>query len=245
MTLRKSLRKSRTYADKTRSLVRFLEDIKAPETIDGLSEALRERGDFDSMGLYNQIWNILMEVFDQINSTMGGESTTLEEYISVLSGGFQSYTVGVIPNRQDVVNITDLMRSRHSEMKALLVFGMNEGVIPANSPSFNLLSERERSQLRKQEMVFQDNSDFRRAQEDFLLYSLFAAPSDYLYLSYSMADAEGSTIPVSPLIPRIQAVFPKLTVTSALENTLSKEWEAVATPRGTISSLIDHLRELR
>lgn len=245
MTLRKNLRKSRTYADKTRSLVRFLEDINASATIDRLSEALRERGDFDSMGLYNQIWNILMEVFDQINSTMGEESTTLEEYISVLSGGFQSYTVGVIPSRQDVVNITDLMRSRHSEMKALLVFGMNEGVVPANSPSFNLLSERERSQLRKQEMELQDNSDFRRAQEDFLLYTLFAAPSEYLYLSYAMADAEGSTIPVSPLIPRIQAVFPKLTVTSALENTLSREWEAVATPRGTTSSLIHHLRELR
>ena len=245
MALRKSLRKARTYADKTKSLVRFLEDIKAPETIDGLSEALRERGDFDSMGLYNQIWNILMEVFDQINSTMGGESTTLEEYISVLSGGFQSYTVGVIPSRQDVVNITDLMRSRHSQMKALLVFGMNEGVIPGNSPSFNLLSERERDQLRKREMELQNNSDFRRAQEDFLLYSLFAAPSDYLYLSYAMADAEGGTIPVSPLIPRIQAVFPKLTIESALEDTLSKEWEAVTTPGGTMGSLIDHLRELR
>lgn len=245
MALRKSLRKSRTYADKTKSLVRFLEDIKAPETIDSLSEALRERGDFDSMGLYNQIWNILMEVFDQINSTMGGETSSLEEYISVLRGGFQSYTVGVIPSRQDVVNITDLMRSRSSDMKALLVFGMNEGVIPGNGLSFNLLSERERGQLRKQEMELQNNSDFRRAQEDFAIYSLFASPGDYLYLSYAMADAEGGSLPVSPLIPRIQAIFPRLAVTSALDNSLEGEWEAVATPGGTMGSLIGHLRELR
>lgn len=243
--LRKALRGAKTYGDKTKSLVEFLADVRAPQTIDTLSTVLREKGDYDNMGLYNQIWNILMEVFDQINSTMGTETASLEEYISVLRGGFQSYTVGVIPSRQDVVNITDLVRSRSSAMKALFVFGVNEGVLPRNTQGFNLLSERERSRLRDQSVEFQNNSDFRRAQEDFSIYSLFSKPSDYLYLSFSMADSEGNTMGISPLIARVRSVFPKLEIQSALDDSVEQQWESVASARGTLGKLTEQLREMR
>ncbi|MEG0379760.1 MAG: hypothetical protein RR614_14880, partial [Eubacterium sp.] len=242
---KKELYRAKTCIKKTTALFNFLEATGAQDSIDQLTEKLRIKEDYDTMGIYNQIWNILMEVFDQIVETMGEDTMSLEEYIMILKGGFSSYTVGIIPSRLDVVNIIDLFRSRSGKMKALIVLGVNEGVLPSSGKGFNLLSERERNRLKEQEIELQNNTDFRLAQEEFTIYSLFSRPENDLYLSFAMADTEGNSLGISTLLGRIRSVFPELKIKSALDTSIYKTWEMVSGAKGTLGKLTDYLRDFR
>ncbi|MEG1331158.1 MAG: PD-(D/E)XK nuclease family protein [Eubacterium sp.] len=242
---KKELKKSKTYETKTKALFNFLESINVQESIDIFIERLRLEENYETMSFYNQIWNILMEVFDQIVRTMGDEEVTLEDYIAILKSGFHSYTIGVIPNHRDVVNVIDLLRSRSNRIKVLFVFGLNEGVIPKNHQSFNLLSERERDRLNEKEMGLQNSSHFHQEQEEFTLYNLLTSPEKNLYISFSMADMEGNTLGISTLLGRLKNVFPKLKVKSALDTTIENTWEQVTNAPGTLGKLTDYLREIR
>lgn len=241
--LKENMKAGRTFIKRTEALVAFLDDIHAQANIEKRIAWFEKQGNYDSMAADNQIWNILMEVFDQIAETMGDSITRLDEYTEVLKGGFASYTVGIIPGREDVVAITDPLRSRSSQMKALLVFGVNEGVLPRSSVQFNLLTDRERKHLIEKKLMFQEGSDFNQLQEMYIIYSLFSKPSDYLYLSFATMDEEGSTLGISPLIGQIRAVFPKLVIKSDLNVLEENALEKIVDAEGTLPAYIEVLRE--
>lgn len=234
-TFETALKEGETYGKKIRATVDFLEAIHVPLTIDTVASELEAQGDYEALGRYNQIWNSLMAVLDQVEGAMGDSPATLTEFLDILKGGFQTYSLGVLPERRDVVTITDSFRSRGRAPRALLILGANEGILPVGSNRFTLLSDAERSRLAGEDLVFQDQSQYRRAREEYALYLQIASVKDYLYLSFSMHNEDGETLGISPLVGNIRSVFPRLTVESALKEEADLEW--IGGGLGTINQL--------
>ncbi|MDO4288250.1 MAG: PD-(D/E)XK nuclease family protein [Eubacterium sp.] len=241
----KALKSAKTCEEKIRELFDFLEGIGVQARLEDYMALLRDAGDYETMGWYNQIWNILLEVFDQAAQTMGEVAMDLGTFIDILKGGLHSYTIGVIPQRRDVVEVTDLLRSRTRSMRALLVLGFNEGNIPSTGQTAGLLSEQERLRLKDKNFALQNSGSYIRAQEEFAIYNILARPRDYLWISYAMMDAEGGSLGLSPLLGRLKLVFPELKIHSALETEQGIPWELVSTPRGTLGAVMGYFRELR
>lgn len=242
--LSKALKKGKTCREKTSALFEFLEKIEVQRRLEAYTEMLRTAGEYETMGWYNQIWNILLEVFDQAVQAMGDMEMDSETYIEILKGGLHSYKVGVIPQRRDVVEVTDLLRSRTRSMRALFILGFNEGVIPSSGQSSGILTEQERLRLKERNFPLQNSGSYMRAQEEFAIYNIMAKPEDFLSVSYSMMDSEGSSLGLSPLLGRLKLVFPKLSVRSALEEQ-ADPLEQVSTPGATLGGAADYFRQLR
>jgi len=232
----------KTWAFRTRALYEFLVTIKIPEKIDVLVDKLFVAEDYEAMGSYHQIWNILMEVFDQIADTMGEDPVSLEDYLRILRSGFQGYRLGILPPHRDVVSITDLRRSRSGAFEVLLVFGLNEGLIPGVGTEPNLISDAERLVLANHQINLQNNREFQMDQERFLVYDLLNKPQSRLYLYWALADMEGNTRQPSLLLSQIMSIFPTLKVHSTLNKDTAALWDKISTPQSTLWHLTAYLR---
>lgn len=242
LSLKESMKAGKTCGAYTKALYKFLLDIQTPEKIDALVDELSEAGNYEAMEIYHQIWNILMEVFDQIVETMGGDEVTREDYLRILKSGFQGYRLGIIPPHRDYVNITDMRRSRSGTCGVLIVFGLNEGKIPGTGTEPNLLSDLERQILGSFQIKLQNNRSFQMDQERFLVYDLLTKPQSRLYLYWALSDMEGNSQQPSILLSQIIGIFPKIEITSTLNQGIQSFWNKVSTPESTLWHLISYLR---
>ncbi len=243
--LKAVMKAGRTCQDYTKALYEFLVAIETPEKIEDLVEQLSESGNYEAMELYHQIWNILMEVFDQIVETMGNDEATTEEYLRILKSGFQGYRLGIIPPYRDYVSITDLRRSRSSAFEVLIVFGLNEGKIPGTGTEPNLFSDLERQILGAHQIRLQNNRSFQMDQERFLVYDLLSKPKSRLALYWALADMEGNSQQPSILLSQMLMIFPSLKILSTLNDGVAAFWNTLSTPDATLWHLISHLRNSR
>jgi ATP-dependent helicase/nuclease subunit B len=243
--LKAELKAGRSCQDYTKALYDYLVVIKTPEKIDALVEQLSEAGNYEAMEIYHQIWNILMEVFDQIVETMGNDEVTSEEYLRILKSGFQGYRLGIIPPYRDYVSITDLRRSRSSAFEVLIVFGLNEGKIPGSGSEPNLFSDLERQILGTHQIRLQNNRSFQMDQERFLVYDLLTKPKSRLAIHWVLADMEGNSQQPSILLSQILGIFPRIEILSTLTDGVAAFWNTLSTPDATLWHLISHLRDSR
>ncbi|MDD3305591.1 MAG: exodeoxyribonuclease V subunit gamma [Acetobacterium sp.] len=241
--LKAELKAGQTCQDYTRALYEFLVTIKIPEKIEALVEQLSESGNYEAMEIYHQIWNILMEVFDQIVETMGNDETTSAEYLRILKSGFQGYRLGIIPPYRDYVSIIDLRRSRSSAFEVLIVFGLNEGKIPGGGSEPNLFSDLERQILGAHQIRLQNNRSFQMDQERFLVYDLLSKPKSRLALHWALADMEGNSRQPSILLSQILGIFPRIEILSTLNDGVAAFWNTLSTPDATLWHLVSHLRD--
>ncbi|KNZ42461.1 PD-(D/E)XK nuclease family protein [Acetobacterium bakii] len=242
LALQEKLKTNKSYAARTQALYEFLVDIKTPEKIDVLVEKLFEKENYEAMESYHQIWNILMEVFDQVAETMGADSVSLEDYLRILRSGFQGYRLGIIPPHRDYVSITDLRRSRSGAFEVLIVFGLNEGLIPGVGTEPNLISDSERMLLASHEIRLQNNREFQMDQERFLVYDLLTKPKSKLFIYWALADMEGNSRQPSILLSQIAAIFPALGIHSTLSEGNREFWSKISSPDSTLWHLTTYLR---
>lgn len=239
--LKAALKAGQTCQDYTRTLYEFLVTIKTPEKIEALVEQLLQEQNYEAMEIYHQIWNILMEVFDQIVETMGSDEVTGEEYLRILKSGFQGYQLGIIPPYRDYVSITDLRRSRSSAFEVLIVFGLNEGKIPGAGSEPNLFSDLERQILGANQIWLQNNRSFQMDQERFLVYDLLTKPQSRLVLHWALADLEGNSQQPSILVSQILGIFPTIEIISTLTDGVAAFWNSLSTPDATLWHLVNYL----
>ncbi len=235
--LRRAMAGEKTYRQRLVAAVDFLQAIDVSKTLDQMGELLEANGDFETLSQNNQIWNILMTVFDQIDSALGEEMCTLNEFINVLTGGVTTYHIGVLPERQDVVMITDAFRSRGSGARALFILGANEGLLPSETGRFAVLTDGERARLKARGLMLQDDEAYRRTREDYSIYCQIAQVTDDLFCSYAMNGEDGASLRVSSLVDQIRRVFPDVPVQSALNPSEAEALDWITATPGTLNAL--------
>lgn len=73
---------------------------------------------------------------------------SFEKYKEILQVGLNSSDLGKIPMSQDVVILADTERSRSSDIKALFVVGLNDGIFPSNTNGEGFLNDKDREILK-------------------------------------------------------------------------------------------------
>ena len=214
ITLQSALKQAVCYRDALEATVVFLETVGAFETLSFMSETLTESGDYETAGKLHQVWNILMGVFDQAEKVLGDDPFELKAYGGILKSGLNGYAIGILPNRPDVVQITDAFRSRGTVAKVLFVVGANEGILPEDSADYHLLTEEDRRVLAAMDLPLQDDPGFRKSRGDYSIYTQLMAVTDAIALSYTMTDDNGESLLPSELTKGFRKLFPNLPVLS-------------------------------
>lgn len=114
-----------------KALYQFLEDIKLKEKLEAWIEDLRRAGMLDQVDENAQIWNIVLEVLDQLVEILGSHRVSIASFSRILEAGFSSLKLGIIPTTLDQVLVGDIKRSKVKDIKGLFVIGCNDGVLPS------------------------------------------------------------------------------------------------------------------
>ncbi len=207
LALQNRCKKSHTAQDYCFSLFRLLEDLGVTWKLEFWSKKAEEAGRLEEARLHAQVWDKVMELLDQTAEVLGKEPLNITEFSQVFNSGLEGIQLGLIPPGLDQVLVGSLERSRNPDLKGVFVLGVNEGVLPARSLEEGLFFDDERKALAETGISLAPGSEKRLYGEQFLIYLALTRASDFLWVSYPMADADGKALAPSPLIARLRELF--------------------------------------
>ena len=155
-----------------------------------------------------QCWRLLMETLDGLVQALGDKPVTLPEFARLLDAGLGHSTLGLLPTGVDRVILGDMERTRLPECRAVFLVGVNEGVLPAVEGPQGLFSQTERETITGLGAELAHDGFRRALEENFLIYLAVTKPRERLYLSYPEAEVSGKALLPSPLIHRMERLFP-------------------------------------
>ena len=241
---RENLLNASSVKDKSAVLYNFLaKTLKIPDLLTEQSLKLAEAGMVEAAEEAQQVWAIFLELLDQMVELLGNEDIGISDYRNILEASFSDIKVGLLPQSEHKVLIGTVGRSRIPAVKALFIAGVNDGILPTDPSEEGILTERELSLLEKQGFTLSKNGMRKQEEERLTIYKAFSRPSQELYLSYSVADAEGKEIRPSSLIAQILSMFPDLAEEPDIENADS-EAGFIQSKRMAASRLSDSLRRV-
>jgi len=242
--LEKSIQGKKTGRELIRALFQYLQGLNIEPKLQEWSETLRREGLYEYVLENNQIWNIIMQTFDQLVEILGDNEISLQDYTSLLETGFKSFAIGIIPTTVDQVVIGNIGRSKNHSVKAVLVMGVNDGILPSVPAGQAIFTEEEKQILQRYELEWNLDQQTQSIAEQFDIYLAFSQAEEFLSLSYAIADQEGKALRPSLLINRIKTLFPRLVTHSDLLRTPEIELDQLVTPTGSFKYLAEKLRIL-
>lgn len=240
--LQTNIKSATSYAARTRQLYDFLEQRSIQTGLLNWIENLREQNLHEQVLQNTQVWNIVMQIFDQIVTIMGDDICTLKEYRSVLESGFTSFKLGMIPPTVDQVIIGSLQRLKSRGARGLMVLGVNDGKLPAAGNPNGILLDEEKQGLEEKGIILSSSREQRMDEERFIIYSALTRATDEVVLSYALADVQGKALRPSLLIDRVKKIFPRIKQNSDLVENRMSQLQLVSTPISTYKYLIENMR---
>lgn len=189
------------------SLYQFMVSNQVEEQIKKYIEQFREN-DFVRQKEYEQIYGLIMDLFDQLVELLGEEEISTEELYHILEAGFQELELGSIPRSVDRVIVGDMERTRLKAVKHVFLVGANDGFIPKNTGKGGLISDLDREFLKETEVVLSPSPREQMNIQRYYLYLQLTKPSNTLHISYSNTDTQGNPLKPSYLIGMLQRLFP-------------------------------------
>ncbi|MDE5976857.1 MAG: PD-(D/E)XK nuclease family protein, partial [Turicibacter sp.] len=249
----KQLKKAKTYKDYAIATFSFLEECQVPQKLSLFEESAEELQDLQLYKKHNQVWNQLLNLFEQLVEIGQEEVVSLEDFISVFKSGIEEMVYATVPPRLDQVAIGELRRARYqlvSDLKTphqygikhAFVLGVNEGQIPKIVSESSLLSEGERESLKAVGIELAPSLVQTQIDEQFILYTVFTSAKESLTLSYASSNDEGKEFLPSYIYMHLRSLFP-----NAKEDHVGREWEEdvyqhLTTHSQTVAHLIATLK---
>ena len=226
------------------ALYEFLLEISACETMDKWLDDFNNKGMQDKIKEYTQVPAMVMDMLDQAVEVLGNEVIDLKTFSKILISGFEEKEIGVIPMALDQVNIGDIARIKGRDVKALYIVGANDGVLPSANKDEGILSDEDRIELKSMGIELASDTRSRVFEEQFMVYTALTIPSNYLMITYPMADFEGKSLRPSIIIPRLKKILPGLKEESEIfnSNLFDDKYHNITAPVPTFNELIEALR---
>jgi ATP-dependent helicase/nuclease subunit B len=161
---------------------------------------------------FEQVYRIVMELYDQMVLLLGAEHCSLKEFGEILDTGLVEVKVGLIPPGVDEIVIGDTERTRLKDIKVLFFLGVNEGVIPKAIGSGGILSDIERELLINNEIELAPTKRQLAFTEQFYIYLNMTKPKKRLYITYHKLNEEGKSVNPSFLIGKLKQLFPPIKI---------------------------------
>lgn len=193
---------------------------------------------------YEQIYRIVMEIFDRIVELLGNDVLSLKEFKDILETGLKEAKVGLIPPGIDQIVVGDIERTRLKDIKALFFLGVNDGIVPKANPGGGILSDAERQLFADCDIELSKTKRQEAYTTEFYLYLNLTKPQNRLYLSFAKVGSDGKALRTSYLIGKIKKLFPALKIEEYDEVAFRERSvsEALSTDQG-LSYLIQGLRD--
>lgn len=190
LNLRKAFDTSENLADMVRGLYSYLESIHYSKRLSSFADELETAGNGREAQVLNQLWDILVSALEQLYDTLGETAWETENFLRLLKLLISQYDVGTIPPVLDAVSVGPMNVMRCQQCKYLIVLGAAEGSMPGYVGSAGVLSDQERTALRKLGIPLSGGSMDGLLAEFADIYGVFTSAD--AVITVSCADGEAS-----------------------------------------------------
>ncbi len=235
-------KQNKTVRERTVAIYSFLKDqAMLPDKIEGLIGYLIEENQYEYAEEASQIWSVIIAIFDQLIELIGDEELPTGDYATILKSGFEAVEIGLLPPTIDQIIIGTMQRTRAGNIKAMMILGANDGLLPAASPSESLLNEDEKTALYQKGIEICKIDDLRAKEEKLAIYKNLSKPSEYLWMSYSASDLEGKESKQSMLFDKIRKIYTDLSVSKDILN-MEDPMLLIEAPGSTLKHMTEAFR---
>ena len=192
----------------TEKIYRYLCESGANEALKNYALSLEKDGLFELALEQEQVWDVLMEVLDEIAGVLSERKISLKRYLEIFELIVSSKSLGKLPDGFDEVYVcsADRILTRHS--KVVFAVGMNSGVFPLQQMPGGFLSIREKDKMEEAGLTVGDSIRDFVNKERFLLYSTLFSASEKLFISYITSSSDGESLKESDFIRSIRKILP-------------------------------------
>lgn len=207
------LKKAETVSEKITVLYFYLKDyLQIPQKVEELMEEQNKKGYYEMAFEMAQIWKIAVEIFDQLVTVLGDEKIGISELDTILRAGFESVEIGLLPATIDEIIVGTMQRTRISQIKALVVLGANDGILPSTVSGDGILNDDEKTVLFNKDVEICKLDELRTMEEKLAMYRTLSKPQNYLFMSYSVSDNEGKELKPSDIFNKIANIYPNVEI---------------------------------
>ena len=135
-------------------------------------------------------YNTILTAIKNIDTLIGTEHITPQNYYILLKQSLELYETGEIPNTLDAVTISDTDRGRNLSSPYVFILGMNEGITPKTTGNSSYLSDLERETISEITGIDLPTSLSDNASSVFSLYRAFLSATKHLYLCKNEAESD-------------------------------------------------------
>ena len=151
-----------------------------------------------------------LEMLDQIVEIMGDSPLEPAELVDIYTAGLTNVEVGVIPPTVDGLSLGTMIRTRPRPIRAAVIIGANEGILPLSPSPEGLFSIDEKEYFKKKGFALGALDEIKLNEENAAMYRMMSKPSEKLYISWSASDSQGSDARPSELIEALKSLFPMI-----------------------------------
>jgi ATP-dependent helicase/nuclease subunit B len=164
--------------------------------------------------IHQQAWSECLDMLREMAALSENHAHSAAEFSQLLQTLLDNLTLGLIPPAVDQVLISSAQRSRHPELKAVLIIGALETMMPRVAAEDGMINNADRRQLKPilgDALNLDTAEDFMEAA--FFDYVAFTRAAEKLIISYPAADADGRKTSPSIYMNRIGALFRDVSTT--------------------------------
>jgi len=245
--LREGIGGRKTVRESCRAVYEFMCGMGLFEQTQRMVEQLKEQGALSLANQYSRVWNVIIQILDQMVLIAGDDKMGMEALRNLMMTGFSKHQSGIIPQSVDRVTVCDIPNSRACDSKVLLILGANSEAFPSVSAKEGILTDADRTMLSEADIALAPTTRQQAMDERFLAYKALTKPSERLYISYAMANAEGAALIPSPVVGTLRKIFPQMTIEDDLcdKADSSGDIELVSSRTDTFNKLCAHLPQAR
>ncbi|MGN0659885.1 MAG: PD-(D/E)XK nuclease family protein [Emergencia sp.] len=214
----------------------LMDEARLGDEITELMKVQEAQGLLDLAEETAQVWGRMVGLFDQMAELMGEEVFDGKEFAELFAAGLSQIEIGVLPPTSDDILMGTMQRTRSGSVRAVIVLGANEGILPAAPSDEGLFSVEELESLASEGTEICKVERIRSMEEKMAVYRNLSKPSDCLWIGFSASDEEGRECRPSEIVDTILRIFPQLRIEKDVENCGDME--------GLVGGRINTLRHL-
>ncbi|MBQ9272377.1 MAG: hypothetical protein IJ227_01485, partial [Mogibacterium sp.] len=197
-----------------------------PAKVEEAAALQDEEGLHDEAQRLTQSFEKAMELLGQIETIMGEAAFDIAEFTDIYTAGLSDVEVGVIPPAVDGLSMGTMIRTRPRGMRAAVILGANEGVLPLSPETEGLFSVDEKKYFKEMGFAIGSLDEVKLDEENAAMYRMMARPSEKIYISYAMTDTSGKDASPSPVIQTLRTLFPAIDEKGLVKkDVISEGWD--------------------
>ncbi|GJM23723.1 MAG: ATP-dependent helicase/deoxyribonuclease subunit B [Phycisphaerae bacterium] len=206
------LRRSANGSTWCGAIRKVLDSMGVADQVEAWAERSEQDGQVARAAEHRQVWVAIETFLDDFENVLADETHSIGELRAVIEAGLAQLTLGLVPPTVDQVLVGSIERSRHPELKTVILLGFNEGTFPLVSSENPIVNDDDRDALDRSGITLGVTSRQSILDEKLLVYVALTRPSQKLLITYSNSNADGKPLRPSSYVETLTDLLPAMQV---------------------------------